>query len=69
MAIQSNHIRELMDKLEALPPERLDEVEDFIDFLEQRNQDRRLTLAATQTAENSFSQVWDNPDDSVYDHL
>ncbi len=69
MSIQRNHIRDLLSKLEALPPERLEEVEDFIDFLEQRNQDRRLTTAATQTAEHSFAQEWGNPDDSVYDQL
>lgn len=69
MAIQRDHIRELIEKLEALPPERLSEVEDFIDFLEQRNQDRGLTQAATRIAENSFAQVWDNPDDAIYDQL
>lgn len=69
MATQREHIQDLIGKLEALPPERLDEVEDFIDFLEQRNLDRRLTQAATQMAEGSFAQVWDNPDDAVYDQL
>lgn len=69
MATQREHIQSLIDKLEALSPERLDEVEDFIDFIEQRNLDRRLTQAASQTAEQSFAQVWDNPDDAVYDQL
>ena len=32
MATNINHIRKLIDKLEALPPERIVEVEDFIDF-------------------------------------
>lgn len=39
MATERNHIRELVDKLEALPPERIAEVEDFIDFLKQRDTD------------------------------
>jgi len=69
MATQREHIKSLIGKLEALPPERLDEVEDFIDFLEQRNLDRQLTKTATQMAEQSFSQVWNNPDDAVYDQL
>ena len=69
MATERNHIRELVDKLEALSPERIAEVEDFIDSLNSRSQDQRLTQAASQTAEPSLAQVWDNPDDSVYDQL
>jgi hypothetical protein len=69
MATERNHIHELIDKLETLPPERVAEVEDFIGFIKQRDQGRQLTHAATQTAEKSFSQVWDNPDDAVYDAL
>lgn len=69
MATERNHINELIDKLEALPPERVNEVEDFIDFIKQRDQDRQLTHAATRAAEQSFNQVWDNPDDAVYDAL
>ncbi|GMQ88655.1 MAG: DUF2281 domain-containing protein [Gammaproteobacteria bacterium] len=69
MATERNHIRELVDKLEALPPERVAEVEDFIDFLNSRSPDRRLTQAAGQVAEPSLAQVWDNPDDAVYDQL
>lgn len=69
MAMNHNHIRELIDKLEALPPERIAEVEDFIDFLKQRGTDRQLTHAAAKVAEPSLRQVWDNPDDAVYDAL
>ena len=69
MATQRDNIHELIEKLEALPPERIVEVEDFIDFLSSRSADRRLTLAASQTAEPSLAQVWDNPEDAVYDQL
>ncbi len=69
MATKRNQISELIDKLEALPPERIAEVEDFVDFLMQRDTDRQLTQAATKTAEQSFAKVWDNPDDAVYDAL
>jgi hypothetical protein len=69
MATNRNHIRELIDKLEALPPERIAEVEDFIDFLKSRDSDRQLTRAAAKTAEPAFAKVWDNPDDAVYDQL
>jgi hypothetical protein len=69
MATKRDHIHQLIEKLEALPPERIAEVEDFIDFLKSRSTDRRLTQAASQTAEPSFGRVWDNPDDAVYDQL
>ncbi len=69
MATERNHINELIDKLEALPPERIDEVENFIDFIKQRDQNRQLTHAAMKMAEPSLKKVWDNPDDAVYDAL
>ena len=69
MAKSSNQMRTLLDKIDQLPPERVAEVEDFVDFLQHKDQDRRLTWAATQTAEPSFRKVWDNPDDAVYDAL
>jgi hypothetical protein len=59
----------LLDKLRMLPPERLAEVEDFIDFLRLREQEEALTRAATKLAEPAFDRVWDNPDDADYDRL
>jgi len=69
MAIEHNHVRALIGKLEALPPERVNEVEDFIDFIKQRDQDRQLTQAARRFAEQSFANVWDNSEDAIYDQL
>ncbi|MHB8455800.1 MAG: DUF2281 domain-containing protein [Acidiferrobacterales bacterium] len=69
MAKGLNQMRTLLDKLDQLPPERMMEVEDFVDFLQHKDRDRRLIQAATQTAEPSFRKVWDNPDDAVYDAL
>jgi hypothetical protein len=69
MSIERNHVQALIGKLELLPPERVNEVEDFIDFIKQRNQDRQLTQAARRLAEQSFANAWDNPDDAIYDQL
>ncbi len=69
MAAERNHINKLINKLEALPPERINEVENFIDFIKQRDQTRQLTQAAMRTAEPSLKKVWDNPADAVYDAL
>lgn len=69
MATGSNQRRTLIDKLDQLPPERLAEVEDFIDFLRTRDQDHAVTRAASKVSEASFSKVWDNTDDAAYDQL
>ncbi len=59
----------LIDKIKALPADRLDEVEDFIDFIASRAQDRALTRAAAATSAPAFAEVWNNPDDDAYDAL
>ena len=65
----NEHTQNLIDKIRALPPERVSEVEDFVDFLHQRNYDLHLTQAAAKISEDSFKKVWDNPEDSDYDRL
>jgi hypothetical protein len=59
----------LIQKIRNLPPERVAEVEDFVDFLTVRDQDRRLVEAATRMSEDAFRTVWDNADDAEYDNL
>ena len=60
---------ELLAKIRGLPPERVAEVEDFVDFLRQRVDDRTLAHAAARISEPAFRKVWDNPDDADYDRL
>lgn len=59
----------LIEKLKALPPQRQAEVEDFVDFLHSRNDDRHLVTRVAKTSEPAFAQVWDNDDDAEYDRL
>ena len=59
----------LIAKLKELPPQRVAEVEDFIDFLRTREDGRALARAATKAAEPAFTRVWDNKDDAAYDRL
>ena len=59
----------LFDKIKQLPPQRLAEVEDFVDFLRTREDEQRLTLAAAKASEPGFGQVWDNDDDAAYDRM
>ena len=62
-------LEQIQEKLEHLAPERLAEVEDFIDFLSQRDQDKRLRHDYSHASEDVFNQIWDNDDDAAYDNL
>lgn len=59
----------LIAKLRELPPQRLAEVEDFVDFLRTREGHRGVVRAATRAAEPAFARIWDNSDDAAYDRL
>ena len=61
----------LIDKIRKLSSEKVIEVEDFIDFLYQRqtDSDQNLNIAATTVSEASFAKIWDNPEDAEYDNL
>ena len=59
----------LIEKIRSLPPEKAAEVEDFVDFLRQRSDENRLSQAAAKLSEEAFAEVWDNPEDAVYDEL
>ena len=59
----------ILEKLKGLPPERVAEVEDFVDFLRVRAEEQRLTKSATKASEPVFKKVWDNPEDADYDRL
>jgi hypothetical protein len=60
----------ILEKLRSLSPERVAEVEDFVDFLTHRQgEERSLTHAAGQLANAAFTRIWDNPADADYDRL
>lgn len=59
----------LIEKIEALPDERIAEIEDFVDFIRLREQERALTRAAAAASASSFAAIWSNPEDDVYDAL
>ena len=59
----------LIEKIRKLPPQRLAEVEDFVDFLRTRDTERQLIGTAVYTAQPSFRKIWDNPEDADYDRL
>ena len=59
----------LFDKIKQLPPQRLAEVEDFVDFLREREAEQGLTHTASKASEASFAQVWDNDEDAAFDRM
>ena len=59
----------LMEKIQALPIERIAEVEDFVDFIASREQDRALAKAAAAASAAAFEVVWSNPEDDAYDAI
>ncbi len=58
----------LVEKIKQLPSNKIAEIEDFVDFLAQR-EERKLVEAATKLSEEVFQEVWDNEEDAVYDKL
>jgi uncharacterized protein (UPF0335 family) len=69
MSSSLNQLRQLIERIEHLPPERQAEVEDFVEFLEQKGRDRGIVRAAAQASQASFAKVWENPADAAYDVL
>ncbi len=59
----------LMEKIQTLLPERIAEIEDFVEFIAAREQQRSLTRAAAMTTASVFAAIWNNPDDDAYDAL
>jgi hypothetical protein len=59
----------LLSKIRSLPPDKMSEVEDFVDFLRQRESERQIRQAVARASERSFHEVWDNSDDADYDEL
>lgn len=58
----------LVEKINQLPLNRIAEVEDFVDFLTQR-EEHRVVDSATKLSEDVFREVWDNEEDAIYDKL
>ena len=67
--MQAQYIEKVIRKLQALAPNRLHEMKDFIDFLSQRDSDRQLTQAAIAVSEPALRALWDNADDAEYDEI
>ena len=61
--------KSILRKIRSLPPDKVAAVADFVDFISQKDRDRRLLKAGNKLAEEAFKSVWDNAEDEVYDRL
>lgn len=62
-------LEHLTEKLAQLPPERIAEVVDFVDFIAEREHDRRIVRTAQAASETTIATRWTNDADSAYDQL
>lgn len=61
--------QDLLDKIRALPEDKIAEVIDFVEFLQLKASEQGLARATAALSEQSFAKVWDNADDAEYDNL
>ncbi len=69
MSITQNSETKLIEKIRNLPPDKITLLEDFIDFLLMRTEDRLFIYAGNKLSEPAFAKIWDNPEDAEYDEL
>jgi len=69
LSIISQQEKILIEKIRTLTPERVVEVENFVDFLRHRNEEIRLTHSLSLLSEAAFQKIWDNPEDADYNRL
>jgi len=59
----------IKNEIEKLPENLLEEVFDFIRFLEIKREKILLTRASQKLSMTSFEKVWDSEEDPIYDSL
>ena len=59
----------IIEKIRALPPDKLSQVEDFIDFLSARDEARKMSQAVSQLSQGVLARIWDNDEDDAYNEL
>ena len=59
----------LSEKIQTLSAEQITEVEDFVEFLRHREQDRELARSASTVSSPALEAIWNNPEDDLYDAL
>lgn len=61
--MHAHPIQSLVDKLKELPPERVAEVEDFVDFLRERDRAKSITTSRSEPFDFPVISVGQWPED------
>ncbi|MBW4533813.1 MAG: hypothetical protein KME09_07730 [Pleurocapsa minor HA4230-MV1] len=69
MKVNRNLEDRVVEKVRSLSIEQVEQVEQFIDLLNEQKLDSQLTLVSTKMSESVFNKVWNNPEDVDYDQL
>ena len=69
MTRQDSTASDLFAKIRQLTPDKISEVEDFVDFLRSKSEETLTAQAITRLSEQAFTNLWDNADDAEYDKL
>ena len=59
----------LIEQIQALPPDKIAEVEDFVAFIAAREHERALTREMMSASAPVLARIWDNPEDACYDAI
>lgn len=59
----------LYQEIEKLPDSLAPDIMNYIMFLENKSEKIELTKQVRTLSETSFSKIWDNEEDSIYDTL
>jgi hypothetical protein len=59
----------IKNEIDKLPENLLNEVFDFIQFLENKKEKAAIIKASQELSGSSFKKIWDNEEDAVYDSL
>lgn len=64
MEIKSKLENRIRAKINQLTVQQIEQVEQFIDSLTERNSDIQLSSASSKMAESTFERIWNNPEDA-----
>jgi len=63
-------VREKLKKeIDVLPEDILQDIYDFVKFLEFRREKDIFRKVSERLSEESFKRIWDNEEDAIYDSL